>query len=180
MYTHTKQTAYALLRNTVEAASKDTDLTSTQKTWAHFCTTYSTDTYPGGTVAAKSWNVPEYANAAIVVFDHKNANTDTATFVLYGYREGGPAEFICSGNLTAGAQKGDVAPVTKSATARYFADTITSFVTRWPQLASTTDAAANDGVAKVSFDLLGISRLLCLFTAISSSDNVRAKVAAIG
>lgn len=159
-YDQTAKYKYHTLRDTVSAA--DTDLTAAQKTWSHYLTNY--------TSSGASYKLPRGANFAHVVFDHKNANTDTATFILYGYRENGPAEFICSGNLTAGAQE------TGDSTTRYYADTIESLTQRWIGNIDTCDASGNNGVAKVNFDTYGIARVVCLFSAISTSDDVRAKI----
>jgi hypothetical protein len=170
-FAETRHSKYVTLRDTL--ATADTDLADDEKTWAHFGTNYSTDCVAPDVDgnALMSWKAPDSANAVTVIFDHKNADADTATFILYAYREKGPAEFVCSGSLTAGAQAND------DATARYYADTIASFVQRWIQTVAQTDAGGNDGVAKVSFDLCGYSRVLCLFDDISANDNVRAKIA---
>lgn len=168
----TERTMYRLLRDTLADTAVDTDLTGAQKTWAHFASNYSTDAYVDKDAnEGKSWRVHKKANAAIVIFDCKNVDADTFTFILYAYRNGGPAEFVCSGNGQSGKNKTD------DATARYYADTITSLTQRWYKTVSPVDAGANDGVAKVCFDLCGADRLLCLFTVISSGDDVRARVA---
>lgn len=172
-FTETRQVRYVLLRDTLAAASVDTDLTATQKTWAHFVTNYSTDSCRDVTGnPGKSWKVPLGANAALVTFDF-NDNAGTATFILYAYRERGPAEFICTSTLIAGAQ------TTDDSTARYYADTVGTVTQRWLQTVYKVDAAGNDGVAKMAFDLSGADRLLCLFTVIKAADDVRARVAYI-
>ena len=162
----TEQNRYTILRNTL--SSNDTDLTASQKTWAYFETNFK----PSVTVIKKSSQLPRGAKIAEIIFDHKNADSDTATFIIYAYREGGPAEFVCTGVLTAGAQETD------DSTARYYADTIATFSERWPKAVEPADASANNGVAKVAFDPLERKFILCLFTVISSSDDVRAKIAA--
>ncbi len=161
-----EQTKYTILRDTL--SSNDTDLTDAQKTWAYFDTNFK----PSVTVVGKSSQLPRGAKVVEIIFDHKNANTDTATFILYAYRDGGPAEFVCTGVLTAGAQKND------DSTARYYADTINTTVDRWVRAVEFVDAGGNNGVARVAFDPFERKYILCLFTAISSSDDVRAKIAA--
>lgn len=158
--THTGE--YSVLRDTVAAASVDTDLTSTQKTWAYFGTNWESS-------GSTSWEASRKTNGVRVIFDFKNVNADTASFILYAYTLKGDAEFVCSGDLTAGAQANN------DTTARYYADTIANFVQRWNASVKIVDAAGNDGIAKVSFDFCGYKHLICLFNAISSGDNVRAK-----
>ena len=161
-----EQTSYTILRDTL--SSNDTDLTDAQKTWAYFETNFK----PSVTVVGKASLLPRGSRMAEVTFDHSNANSDTASFIIYAYREGGPAELVCSGNLVAGAQETD------DSTTRYYADTIDTTVDRWVRAVEFVDAGGNNGVARVAFDPFERKYILCLFTVISSSDDVRAKIAA--
>ncbi|MHC4364800.1 MAG: hypothetical protein ACYSTJ_04955 [Planctomycetota bacterium] len=161
----TKQKSYETFRDTVSSA--DSDLTASTKTWATFISTY----HPRSSTNKPAIQLPSQANRITVIFDHKNANTDTATFIIYAYREGGPAEYVCSSTLTAGAQETD------DATTRYYADTIGTVTDRWPETLTESDSGGNNGVAKITFDARGYKYLLCLFTAISTNDDVRARYA---
>lgn len=166
MYPETVNAQYYTLRDTVSTADNSgADFTAAQKTWAHYEATYS-DAIGNGL----SKRLSPRANAVQIIFDFKNVDADTATFVIYAYRPGGPAEFVCSGNLTAGAQPTD------DSTTRYYADTIASLTQRWLKPVAKIDASANNGVAKIAFDSCGYEYFVCLFTAISSNDNVRAKI----
>jgi hypothetical protein len=175
------KTGYQILRDTVSSA--DSDMTATTKTWANFVTNYKvrTDSHTGAVSnGGKSIKVPPYGNVAVIVFDHKNANTDTADFKIYGFANGGDAEFICLGQLTAGAQG------TNDSTQRFYADTVDdtaggggnddAVTERHIGSVAVYDGNGNDGVARVVFDTYDFEYLLCLFTAISTSDDVRAKV----
>ena len=154
------KTSYKTLRSSVAAASVESDLSATQKTWAY----YKANLTVG---LGYSVNVPQ--NVGVVfTFSHTNADTDTATFIVYGYKEGGPAEFVASGNLTAGAQISDAS--------RYYADTIGTQVERWAGAIDWVDADGDNGVAKLIIDSLDYSYFVVLFTAISAADSVACDV----
>lgn len=157
-----EQNKYTILRNTL--SSNDTDLTDAQKTWAHFLANYHPDV-----ATKKSSRIPRGAKLAEITFDH-TTEAETATFIIYAYREGGPAEFVCTGALTAGAQETD------DPTTRYYADTIGSTADRWVKAVEFVDAGGDDGVARVAFDPFEHKYILCLFTVISANA-VRAKIA---
>ena len=165
---------YRLFRDTVSTA--DTDLTATTKSWGTFKSTY----HPRSGSSKIAIPVNERDNKAIVCFDHKNANTDTASFTIYAYRQGFPAEFVCSvDTITAGDQVSDgvLDSFGTATTNRYFADTIATITQRWIGGSGSVeeiDSAGNNGVAKLKFDTYGYSFLLILFTTISASDDVRA------
>ncbi len=165
---------YRVFRDTVSSA--DSDLTATTKNWETFLSTY----HPGYKTAGVAIEITENENRAIVCFDHLNADTDTAALTIYAYREGFPAEFVCSiDTITAGNQESDGHPDGRGidTTIRYFADTIGTITQRWLGGSSTveeSDSGGNNGIAKLKFDTHGYKYLLILFTTISSSDNVRA------
>ncbi len=161
----TKQEPYYILRDTLAAASVDSDLTASQKDWGYFTANLTQDD-------KRSKDIPVSANFVQIIFDHSNAANDTATVVIYACKTKGPVEFVCSGNLLSGAQE------TNDTTARYYCDTIgdTSWAARWSKEVGLSDNAGNDGVAKINFDALGYQHIICLFTAISSGDDVRAKI----
>ena len=155
---------YRVFRAAVSNGSTDSDLTASTKSWASFVTNH----YPqsgGGALAIK---LEERDNRAIIVFDHTTA-ADTAAFIIYGYREGWPAEFICSvDTLTAGSQESNY-PLPESTT-RFFADEIGTITgsNRWHETVTEVDSAGGDGMAKLRFDTFGIKYLLILFTAVSA------------
>lgn len=161
---------YRLFRDTVSTA--DTDLTASTKSWANFITNH----HPPSGTGALAIKLEERDNKAIVMFDHKNADTDTAALTIYGYREGFPAEFICSvDTITAGDQE-SIYPLSATTT-RYFADTVGTITQRWIGGSGTVeevDSGGNNGMAKLKFDTYGIKYLLILFTTISANDDVRA------
>jgi len=157
---------FHVLRNTVSTA--ESDLSSTQKTWAYFHTNFHV--HGNGNNTGKSILVPNSKRVAIVCFDHEHVDADTATAILYGYPEKGDAEFICSVNLTSGKQ------TTNDATARYYCDTFASLTNRWIGSVGQYDYAAGDGIAKLVFDTYDLRYIICLFTAISATDDVRAKI----
>lgn len=169
----TIQSPYRLLRDTVSTA--DTDLTTATKTWATFVSTY----HPDSGSSAIAAELTEYDNRVTIIFDFLNVDADTAAASIYGYKKGGPAEFICSiATLTAGAQESDLVKGGKvsdsSVTNRYFCDTFTTLTQRWPNTVGQTEHEGNNGVAKLTFDTRGYKYLLCLFTTISANDSVRA------
>ena len=161
----TIRTSYRLLRDTVSTA--DTDLAAATKKWSTFVSTYHPDSGSSG-IAVKT---DPMHNQVTIIFDHSNVDADTATFVIYAYREGGPAEKVCTSTLLSGKQQ------TNDSTARFYADTIGTLTSTWPATVAESDSAGGDGVAKITFDLRGYKYLLCLFTVISASDDVRAKIA---
>jgi len=161
----TIRTKYRLLRDTVSSA--DTDLAADTKTWATFVSTY----HPESGSSAIAIKTDPRHNQATIIFDHKNVDTDTASFIIYAYREGGPAEKVCDSTLISGKQQTD------DSTARFYADTIGTLTSVWPATVAESDSAGADGVAKITFDLRGYKYLLCLFTALSSGDNARAWIA---
>ena len=163
---HTKQAPYRIFRDTVSTA--DSDLGVATKKWSTFVSTYQPSLDGTSGIAVR---LDSTTNRVTIIFDHKNVDADTATFVIYAYREGGPAEYVCSSTLLSGKQQTD------DATTRFFADTIGTLTQRWPSSVSESDSAAADGVAKITFDTRGYKYLLCLFTAISAGDNVRAWIA---
>jgi hypothetical protein len=161
----TIRTAYKIFRNTV--SSVDTALTGATYKWSTFLSTY----HPDDGSAKTAIELDPRHNQATVIFDHKNADTDTATFIIYAYREGGPAEQVCTSTLTSGKAQTD------DATTRYYADTIGTVTDTWPATVSESDSGGSDGVAKITFDIRGYKYLLCFFTAISANDDVRARIA---
>jgi hypothetical protein len=161
----TIQTGYRILRDTVSSA--DTDLAAATKKWSTFVSTY----HPESGSAKTAYRVLPRHNRATIIFDHKNVDADTATFVIYAYREGGPAEKVCTSTLQSGKQQNN------DATTRFYADTIGTVTSTWPATVSESDSAGGDGVAKITFDMRGYKYLLCLFTVISANDDVRAKIA---
>lgn len=171
---------YRLFRNTVSSA--DTDLTATTKNWSTFKSVY----HPQSGSSAIAIPLTENDNRAVVCFDHLNADTDTAALTIYAYRQGFPAEFVCSvDTITAGDQESDASVDANgvadargvAATTRFFSDTIGTIIQAWIGGSSSVaeiDSGAANRVAKLTFDTYGYSFLLILFTTISSSDNVRA------
>jgi len=147
-------------------SSADTDLTASTKSCATFVSTY----HPTSGSSAIAIKLEERDNKAIVCFDFATANTDTAALTIYGYREGWPAEFICSiDTITAGNQE-SIYPLSATTT-RYFADTVGTITQRWIGGSSSVeevDSAGNNGIAKLKFDTYGIKYLLILFTTIGS------------
>lgn len=157
----TVQLSYRLLRDSVSSA--DTDLTATTKNWATFLSTY----HPRSGSSGIAVELRPIENRLTVIFDFATANSDTAAASLYAYKEGGPAEFICSiATLTAGNQESDI--VGGGSTTRYFCDTITAPTQRWPNTVGRADYEGDNGMAKLTFDARGYKYLLCLFTTIGS------------
>lgn len=165
----TSQLSYRPLRGIVSSA--DTDLTATTGTWATFVSTYHP--VSGSSPIAKK--ISPWENKLIICFDFKNANSDTCAVSIYVYTEGGPAEFVCSiDTITAGAMVSDL---DHSATSRYFGDTIGTITQAFiggSGAVSEVDSAGANRMAKLQFDVVGYKYILCLFTNISASDNVRA------
>ncbi len=152
----TIRTSYRLLRDTVSSA--DSDLGVATKKWSTFVSTY----HPKSGSSGIAIETDPRHNQVTIIFDHKNVDTDTATFVLYAYRDGGPAEKICTSTLISGKQQTD------DATTRFYADTIGTVTSTWPATVAESDSGGGDGVAKITFDLRGYKYLLCLFTVISA------------
>lgn len=118
-------------------------------------------------------NVPQGANAAVIVFHgtHTSPNNKTMTWELYGYREGGPAEMIASGTATLGTQR-----VTAGTATEMFADTIAITSQTWLDTLTIVDDG-NNRMAKLCFDMYGLAALACATTNNSSSTTTGAKVA---
>lgn len=171
MYNETLQEQWHILRDTLADGSEDTDLSKTTKTWANFVATYSTEISGH---AGMSKKLPKGANAVNICFDFNGkAATESANFKIYAYCPMGPAEFVCSATVStsdANVQETD------DSTTRYYGDAITTPVQYWPATVATVDAASNNGVAKICFDACGRRHILCLFDAISTGDDVRAKI----
>ena len=166
---------YRLFRDTVDQATDgvDTDLTASTKSWANFVTNH----HPSSGSGAKAIKLEERDNKAIIVFDFENIDADTAGCTIYGYREGWPAEFICSINtITAGNQE-SIYPLSATTT-RYFADNIGTITQAWIGGSSSVEEVDSAGtanrMAKIKFDTYGVKYLLILFTSISANDSVRA------
>ena len=158
MLTTSEQTIYHLLRDTVD--TEVSDLTASQKKLSYFAANLTE-------AKGISKKIPARANSVQIIFDHKNANTDTATVVIYACKEKGPVEFVCTVPLTSGAQE------TNDATARYYCDGFGTLAQRWITTVSVS-GEDNDGIAKLNFDACGYKHIICLFTAISENDDVRA------
>lgn len=160
---------YRLFRDTVSNGSEDSALTASTKSWASFLTNHRPISSSGGGSGALAIKLEERDNKAMIIFDH-TTEEDTAACTIYGYREGWPAEFICSVNtITAGAQE-SIYPLSAT-TARYLADTIDTITQRWLGGSSSVeevDSAGDDGIAKIKFDTYGIKYLLILFPTISA------------
>lgn len=166
----TIQTSYRPLRALV--SSVDTDLTASQKKWSYFVSTL----HPTSGSSAIAIKLDPRFNQATIIFDH-TAEAHTGTFFIYAVREAGskspeiaPIERVVTSTLVAGAQE------TNDSTARYWADTIGTVTSTWPATVSKSDAAAGNGVAKITFDIRGYKYLLCLFTVISAG-GIRAWIA---
>ena len=145
-----------LMRDTVSAA--ESDLAAATMSWAYFLANF----HPGlGKGTSKAVYMPPSEWFADIFFDFKNANTDTCGFSLYGYGEGGPANFICSvDTVTAGtAQNGEE-------TVRYFGDTIGTITAALTGSVRERDSAGSNRIAKINFDARGYKYLLLLFTAV--------------
>ena len=151
------QSQWATVRSTVSAA--ESDINDVEKTWDY----YRANLTEG---AGYSFYVPDRAIVE-VAFTHKNADSDTASFVIYGYKTNGDAAFVCSGACTAGAMA--------SNGGRYYCDTIGTQVERWPGALEFVDEDGDDGMARVVFDACDYRYFVILFTAVSTSDNVQAQ-----
>lgn len=120
----------------------------------------------------KTVDVPQGANAAIVIMHGTNAAPEnkTMTWKLYGWREGGPAEYIAHGTATLGTQR----VATGTATEMY-ADTIAITAQAWLDTVSVIDSG-NNRIAKLAFDMYGLARIACVMTNNSSSTTTGAKI----
>ena len=168
----TTRLPYRLLRDTVSTG--ESDLTATTRSWGTFKSTY----HPRGGSSAIAIPLAEADNRAVVCFDFLN-NDDEVIAVIYAYRQGFPAEFVCSTTgITAGTQISDGVEDSfgTAETNRFFGGAIGTLTQAWIGGSSSVaivDSGSNR-VAKITFDTYGYSFLLILFTTISSSDNVRA------
>jgi len=155
---------YRLFRAAVSSA--DTDLNASTKSWANFLTNHRPVSSSGGGSGAIAIKLEERDNKAIVCFDFATASSDTSAFIIYGYREGWSAEFICSvDTLTAGDQESAY-----TSTTRYFADTIGTITQRWLGGSSSVEEvdSGSNGIVKLKFDTYGIKYLLILHTTIGA------------
>lgn len=159
-----KQVSYATLRATCTSA--DTNLTTITSTWATFLSSYHPDL---ASPTVRAIRIPSQCSEVDIIFDFETADTDTAAFSLYAYREGGDAELVCAiDTITAGAMK------TNDGTARYYADTIGTVTSTWPSTITESDSAAGNRMAKLTFATRGYKYLLGLFTTIGAG-SARAK-----
>jgi hypothetical protein len=150
-------------------SASESDLTAAQKSWAYFLANLDPKL---GDASSKAVEIAPQETNIEIMWDFKNANSDTAGISLYGYRDGGPAQFICSiDTITAGAQENG------EETVRYFGDTIGTITQRWNgagDAVTEVDSGGNNGVATIRFHRQGLKYLLMLVTAVSAGDNVRA------
>jgi len=101
-------------------------------------------------------DIPQLANAGIVIFHGYHAtapNDKTLTWMLVGWREKGPAEYIANGTATLGTQRVDSDTSTET-----YADTIAISAQKWLKPLYIKDSASNR-VAKLVFDLCGLSHI---------------------
>jgi hypothetical protein len=93
-----------------------------------------------------------------------NLADDTGSFVVYGWAEGGPAEFICEGDFVLGTQQVVKYPnTTTAATDINWADTINvDSTTVWIKGVLVTDSG-NNRIAHLSFDTTGLKYIGIFF-----------------
>lgn len=169
----TTRLPYRLLRDTVSTA--DQDLTASTSSWATFKSVY----HPISGSAKIAIPLSEADNRAVICFDFKN-NNDEVIAVIYAYRQGFPAEFVCSTTgITAGTQISDGVEDARgvATVSRYFGQAIGSLTQAWIGGSSSVevvDASSANRVSKIKFDTYGYSFIMVLFTTISGTDNVRA------
>lgn len=143
MYPETKQFRYQVLKT---LGADDTALV-----WSGASQTVDKAEDRGSTVEIV--DVPQKANAAIVIFHGTDAANETLTWMLVGWREGGPAELIANGTAILGTQR-----VAKATSTELYADSITISAQKWLQPVTRKDHG-NNRVAKLAFDLCGISHI---------------------
>ena len=108
--------------------------------------TTSSYTYKFTDKPATAVNLNTRFNGAQIIFYGTDANNEDCDYIIYAYRDSGPAEKVCSGTVTLGT-------AVTGATNTFYADTITC-TDVWPTTVTVANSAA-DGVATLSFDLMG-------------------------
>ena len=109
-------------------------------------------------------------NAAIVIFHGTDAADDIMSWMLVGWREGGPAEHIATGTAVLGTQR-----VAMGTSTELYADSITITSQTWPKAISVVDQA-NNRTAKLVFDLCGIAWIACVMQNSTGSASTGAKI----
>jgi len=102
-------------------------------------------------------NVPMGANAAVIIFHGTNASPEnkTITFEIYGWRAGGPAEWICNGGAVLGTHR-----VAAGTDTEMYADTIAITTQTWVDTVTVADSG-NNRIAKLAFDMYGLAGIAC-------------------
>jgi len=112
--------------------------------------------------------LPEGINDIIVTFLGTPAGqTAVFTWKLYGFRDtNGMAEEIANGTGNIGSVAATIHPITgAAAAATFYADFLTIAAQYWPSQVSIVDIGeAGTGIAKITFDGLGIKYLLLELT----------------
>jgi len=143
VYPETKQLGYKVL--------KTLGVDDTALVWSGASQTVDKVEDKGSTVEAV--DIPQNANAAIVIFHGTDAANETLTWMLVGWREAGPAELIANGTAILGTQR-----VATGTATELYADSITISAQKWLKPVYKIDHA-NNRIAKLAFDLCGISHI---------------------
>lgn len=143
MYLETKQLGYKVL--------KTLGVDDTALVWSGASQTVDKVEDRGSTVEVV--DIPQNANAAVVIFHGTDGANETLTWMLVGWREAGPAELIANGTAILGTQR-----VAKGTATGLYADSITISAQKWLGPVSLVDHG-NDRITKLAFDMYGISHL---------------------
>jgi hypothetical protein len=113
-------------------------------------------------------------NGIEIAFSGTDANNETFSYKVYAYRKtNGPATLVCSGAGTLGTQAVLLNPSTgATATNTFWADTLTC-TSVWPATVTLSDSG-NNGVARLTFDLLGYSHIYVEITNADGTTGVEA------
>ena len=115
-------------------------------------------------------DVPQGANAAVVIFHGTDGANEVMNWMLVGWAEGGPAEFIANGTATLGTQR-----VATGTSTGLYADTIAITAQKWDAIVSIADSG-NNRIAKLCFDMCGLAWVACVIqkdTAASTGSKIR-------
>ena len=105
-----------------------------------------------------------------MTFHGTDAANDIMSWMLVGWREGGPAEHIATGTAILGTQR-----VATGTSTELYADSITITSQTWPKTLSVVDHS-NNRIAKLVFDLCGIAYIACVMQNSTGSASTGAKI----
>lgn len=156
----TKQLPYKVL--------KTLGVDDTALVWSGASQTVDRHEIRGSTV--ESDDIPQNANGAVVIFHGTDAANEVMNWMLVGWAENGPAEYIANGTATLGTQR-----VNTGTALEMWAHAITITAQNHIYTVSVADSG-NNRIAKLCFDMGGFAHIAAIIqkdTAASTGAKIR-------